>query len=288
MVRVTIDRLTLVRFVFAIIGFVFLTHYGARSRRTVGILLTFPILNGIALLNSPDPFRVAEAVYPLVMFNCVFFWVAISTVRWLPPRGNAHSEFTLLVIRISAWGAVWAFFAYQITDFRDQIPTAILFVTYGTLACGVTFYSWGRLPAPGEPRTIHSTLWLNWAVRILLFASVFFCILYVTQNASDQKWAGMASSLPLPGLFALAALSATSGEGQLMPVRDSVLLGPLLVVPFNWAFAKVITSLPSGPTGTIMGILALVLAWVVALRLVFRLLPALETYLDARAHKRAS
>jgi hypothetical protein len=279
---VAIDPLILVKFVFAIAGFVFLTQYGARSRRTVGVLLTFPILNGIALLNSPNPFRVAEAVYPLVMFNCVLFWVAISTVQWLPPRRNAFSEHMLLVGRITAWGMVWAFFAYQLTDFRDQIPTIILFVIYSALACGITFYSWRRLPAAGQTQTIRSTLWLNWAVRISLFASVFFCILYVTQNASDQKWAGMAGALPLPGLFALAALSVTSGEGQLMPIRDSVLLGPLLVVPFNWAFAEVMTSLPSGPIGTIAGILALAMAWIVSLLLVFWLLPTLEAYLDAR------
>jgi hypothetical protein len=281
-VRVTIDSLTLVKFVFAIAGFVFLTLYGARSRRTVGVLLTFPILNGIALLNSPDPFRVAEAVYPLVMFNCVLFWLAIGTVRWLPPRANAFSELILLVTRISVWGILWVFFAYQLTDFRDRIPTVILFVAYGALACGVTFYSWRRLPTPEETKTIRSTLWLNWAVRISLFALVFFFILYVTQNASDQKWAGMASALPLPGLFALAALSVTNGEGQLMPIRDTVLLGPFLVVPFNWLFAEVVTALPPGLTGALMGILALTLAWVVALLLVFRLFPTLETYLDGR------
>jgi hypothetical protein len=281
-VRVTIDSLTLAKFAFAIAGFVFLTQFGARSRRTVGVLLTFPILNGIALLNSPDPFRVAGAVYPLVMFNCVLFWTAISTARWLPPRGNRFSELTLLVIRISVWGMAWVLFAYQLTDFRDQIPTVMLFVAYGALACGITFYSWRRLPPPDETKTAHSALWLNWAARISLFSLVFFCILYVTQNASDQKWAGMASALPLPGLFALAALSVTSGDGQLMPIRDSVLLGPFLVVPFNWSFAAVVTSLPSGPIGTMTGIVVLVLAWALGLLLVFRLLPALETYFDAR------
>lgn len=92
----------------------------------------------------------------------------------------------------------------------------------------------------------------------------------------------MASALPLPGLFALATLSVTSGEGQLTPIRDGVLLGPLLVVPFNLSFAEVIAVLPIGPTGAVIGILALVLAWSVALLSVIRLLPLLEQYLDAR------
>ena len=129
---------------------------------------------------------------------------------------------------------------------------------------------------------VLSMLWLSWTIRILLFAAAFFCILYVTQNASDQKWAGMASALPLPGLFALAALSVTGGEGQLIPIRDTVLLGPLLIVPFNWSFAGLITNLPLGPIGTIAGILALVLAWAAALLSVMWLLPILERRLDAR------
>lgn len=278
----TIDTLTLVKFAFAIAGFVFLTQYGARRRRIAGVLLTFPILNGIALLNSPDPFRVAGAVYPLVMFNSVLFWVAISTVRWVPLRGHAFPEHVLLATRIGIWGSVWVLLAYQLTDLRDQIPTATLIVVYCALACGVTLSSWRRPPAPDTSKATPSALWLNWVVRISLFALVFFCILYVTQNASDQKWAGMASALPLPGLFALAALSVMSGKAQLTPIRDSVLLGPLLVVPFNWSFAEVIASLPIGPIGTIIGILTLVVAWSAALLLVIWLLPILERHLDLR------
>jgi hypothetical protein len=280
--RVTAYSLMLVKFAFAIAGFVFLTQYGARNRRIAGVLLTFPILNGIALLNSPDPFRVAGAVYPLVMFNSILFWAAINTVRWLPLRGNASSEHVQLIARIGIWGAVWALFAYQLTDLRDRIHTGMLITIYCALACWVTYSSWRRPPARHESKTAPSTFWLNWAVQISLFAVVFFCLLYVSQNASDQKWAGMASALPLPGLFALAAISVTSDEGQLMPIRDSVLLGPLLVVPFNWSVAEVITSLPVGPTGTLIGILTLVLAWSIALLSVIWLLPILERFLDAR------
>jgi hypothetical protein len=279
-VRVILDSQTLLKFSLATAGFVFLALYGARSPRTVGVLLTFPVLNGIALLNNPDPFRVAEAVYPLVMFNCLLFWVAVSTIRWIPPSGNLFSGLLLLVVRVGGWGITWLFFAYQLTYFRDRIPTSVLLVAYGISASGVMLYSWRRLPAPDE--RVRSTSWLTWLVRISLFALVFFCILYVSQSTHDQKWTGMASALPLPGLFALAALSVTSGKEQLVPIQDTVLLGPFLVVPFNWAFAHVATSLPSGTTGTIIGIAALMLAWVIALFLIFRLLPVLENYLDAR------
>jgi len=276
------DFVTLIKFVFAIGSFVLLTRYGAQNRRIAGVLLTFPTLNGIALLTSPEPLRVAGTVYLLVMFNCVLFWAAISTVRWMPPRRYTFSDHTLLIMRVSIWGIAWMVFAYRLTDIRDQIPTKQLIVFYSGLACCVTFWLWQRPPALGKPKVASSPLWQSWVVQLSLFTVVFFCILYVTQNASDQKWAGMASALPLPGLFALASLSVVSGEEQLTPVRDSVLLGPLLVVPFNWSFAAVMTFLPTGLNGTFFGIAALVVAWSMALLLVIWLVPTLAGYLDSR------
>jgi hypothetical protein len=279
---VAVDFVTLIKFVFAVGSFVLLTRYGARSRRIAGVLLTFPILNGIALLTSPDPLRVAGAIYLLVMFNCLLFWVAISSVRWVPPRGNAFSDHTLLLIRLGIWGIVWVAFAYQLTDLRDQIPTKLLIAIYCGLAGCLTFCLWQRPPPIKEPKAASSPIWQSWVVRLALFTAVFFCILYVSQNASDQKWAGMASALPLPGLFALASLSVGSDEGQLMPIRDSVLLGPLLVIPFNWCFAEIVTSLPTGLIGILIAVAALVLAWSTALLLLIWLVPIVAHYLDSR------
>lgn len=281
--RVTFDSLTLVKFVLAIAGFVLLTLYGVRSKRIAGVLITFPILNGIALLTSPDPFRVAEAVYPLVMFNSVLFWVAISTVRLLPPRTIAFPELILMTTRLSVWGIAWTSIAYQLTEKRDEIPASpVLFIAYCTVVAGVIYSSWRRPVEADETKIIRSRRWLNWVLRITLFAAIFFCLLYTAQNASDQKWAGMASAFPLAGLFALASLSVSSADEQLMPIRDTVLLGPLLVVPFNWSFCEVITSLPVGPLGETLGVLALIFVWAIALALVIWLVPILERCLDAQ------
>src|SRR6185436_16700670 len=76
--------------------------------------------------------------------------------------------------------------------------------------------------------------------RIVLFALAYGCLFFVSRAALDQKWVGMASALPLPGLFALAALTddtAAAERAQLLSMRDTVFLGPLLVIPFNWAFS---------------------------------------------------
>jgi len=154
----------------------------------------------------------------------------------------------------------------------------MLLLAYSTFAVSAIFYSWQRRAVEDNTGTTISQ-WSIWAVRIALFTLVFFWIAHVVQTASDQKWAGMASALPLPGLFALAALSL-QGEEQMLAIRDTVLLGPLLVVPFNWLFALLTISLPASYMGQIIGSLALVAAWSIALGCVAYGLPILERYID--------
>jgi hypothetical protein len=91
----------------------------------------------------------------------------------------------------------------------------------------------------------------------------------------------MASALPLPGLFALAALSVQRKE-QMLAIRDTVLLGPVLVVPFNWLFGLLAMCLPSGASGQILGAFALIVAWSVAFVGVLHVLPLFEQHLDGR------
>ena len=61
----------------------------------------------------------------------------------------------------------------------------------------------------------------------------------------------MASALPLPGFFALAALMDDAEQPRdpaartkLLPIRDTLFVGPLLVIPFNWTFAHALVALP--------------------------------------------
>jgi hypothetical protein len=92
----------------------------------------------------------------------------------------------------------------------------------------------------------------------------------------------MASALPLPGLFAVAYLSTRNDASDLRPIRDTVLLGPLLVIPFNALFAAWISGVPTGPTGIATGMFGLLVAWGVGLTLVFWIVPRLERHFDHR------
>lgn len=139
--------------------------------------------------------------------------------------------------------------------------------------------------------TDFASFWANTtgAARIAFFIFAYACLFFVSRVALDEKWVGMASALPLPGFFALAALMedaershGSGGRTELLPIRDTLFLGPVLVIPFNWAFSHALVSaLP--PDATLARYLLLLALWVVAALAVLIGVPRLERYLDGRA-----
>lgn len=280
-----ISALDVIKLALGLAAFVFIVAVGSRNKRVAGVLLTFPVMNGVALLTSPDPFRVADAIALLVVFNTLLFWAAVMTLRWVPPQPERWGPLALLICRVLVWTAVWGGAAYWLTDNRDRFPSAmILFALQLAFAVGSASLLWGQPPRPKQKTSPLTSLSdrLNWTVRIVLFLVIYAALLYTAQHTSDQKWTGMASALPIIGFFGLAYLSTQNTEAQLQPIHDTILLGPLLVIPFNWSLASVITATPGGPAGA-FHIAELLAAWAIALALVFALVPAIASFMDRRA-----
>lgn len=277
----TFDALALIKLAFGLAAFVFIGWIGARDKRIVGVLLTFPILNGIALLVDPQPLRVASAIYPIAMFNTALFWLVITTVGWVSFAGRLGG-FASLALRLIVWMALWFCFAWLLTDYRDALPGGpVLFLIQLGAAALYLWRLWAPPPAAGPSAAPPSRVdfWLGWSLRLAFFVAVFLVLLTTAQNATDPKWVGMASALPLPGLFAIAYLSTRGGSAELRPIRDTVLLGPLLVIPFNYLFAEWLLWLPPG-LRTAIGVPSLLVFWGVGLALVFWFVPKLERRLD--------
>src|ERR1041384_4972461 len=109
----------LIKLPLALLVFLLVAYVGTVSKRVAGVLLTFPILNGIAIIASGDPVAVADAIYPLVIFNCVLFAIVISFAHSLPPV-DALPRRSRLLVRVIVWAAAWLAGAYLITDVRQQ------------------------------------------------------------------------------------------------------------------------------------------------------------------------
>ena len=277
----------LIKLAFALAVFLLIGYVGTVSKRIAGVLLTFPILNGIAIATSSDPLRVADAIYPVVIFNCVLF-ALLTSLPQAPPLAAWPRNLQLLG-RVAIWSAVWFAGASLITHVHALIPGGgVLLAGAALVAIVFMLMVWSRRPAEDTKPRHHAAAFVSfWGSatgcwRIVLFALAYACLSIASRAALDEKWVGMASALPLPGLFALATLiDETDARPQaLHPLRDTVFLGPLLVIPFNWSFAHaLVAALPHDALSRYLLLLAL---WSAAALAVVLIIPRLAAYFDCR------
>lgn len=289
----------------ALFVFLLIAYAGTANRRIAGVLFTFPILNGVAIIASSDPVRVADAIYPLVIFNSVLFALLISYPRALPPVAALPRAMRLLA-RVAAWSAAWLAGAYLLTDFRAAIPgAAVLFIWSTAFAILFMIFFWTRDASPDVQSndragrglaqrhwTGIAAFWLNrtGAGRIVFFTLAYACLFWASRAALDEKWVGMASALPLPGFFALASLiddaehSAAPRPGltALTSIRDTLFLGPILVIPFNWAFSHLLVFVLS-PHDLALRYLLLFALWAAAALAVLLIVPRIAAHFDRPA-----
>jgi hypothetical protein len=275
----------LIKLPFALLVFLLVAYAGTISQRIAGVLFTFPILNGVAIVASPDPIAVADAIDPLVIFNCVLFAAVISFPRLLPPAGDALPRTAALFLRVIAWSAAWLAGAFLLTLFHAALPRAEILLG-GAAVFAIVFMvtCWTpQIATPDPARRLGAGFVAFWASRTGLARIVFFCLAYVvlvsvSRVALDEKWVGMASALPLPGFFALATL--IESRAPVRPIRDTLFLGPLLVIPFNWALSHLLVSVL--PPALWLRYAVLFAMWTVAALAVLLLVPRMAAWLDRR------
>lgn len=273
--------LFLAKLLLAVLAFVLVGWFGARDKRVGGMLLTFPLLNGIAMLTGVDPDGIARTVYLVVIWNCALFLAAMYWFERLPPLPAQLDPELKLMARAFCWVILWAVGAVFLAWFRDDLPAAWWLFGTGALVAGAYIRTRWR----GGPALSHSTfagMWRNRRgfVRIACFVVVFCLLSVVAYVAHSARWVGWASALPLPGIFALATLSVTEKKEEMLALGDTVLLGPLLVIPFNWLLARAIGGLRVGHAGTLAEIVVVVAFWAVAAALVFAAVPPFARWRD--------
>jgi hypothetical protein len=271
-------KLLLGTFAFVLIGW-----FGAADKRIGGVLLTFPLLNGIAMLTGVDPLGVAGTIYLIVIWNCLLFVYAIRHYESLPPLPASLNAEAKIVLRVVIWIVLWALGATALAWLRDVLSNATVLFVIASAIAGLYMWRCWHLPSAAPPPTFRE-MWLNTRgfLRIMCFVLAFAALSLVTYLEKDSRWIGAAGALPLPGLFALATLSVTQSRQELRSLGDTLLLGPLLVIPFNWLLARAIIALRVAQSGTVAEVAVVIIAWVVAAGLVFGLVPAYSRWRDRR------
>lgn len=270
------------KLILGIAAFVLIGWLGARDKRVGGMLLTFPLLNGIAMLTGADPLGMAGAIYLVMMWNCVLFLLVVHRYPRLPPLPAGLNAEATIILRVVIWTLLWAVGAVVLAWFRDTLSVApILFVIQLALVAGYVA-RWWRPSPPVAPVTFRG-MWFNSsaAVRIACFVAAFALLSVVAYVERDSRWVGLASALPLPGLFALAMLTVTQDKMGIAALGDTVLLGPLLYIPFNALLARTVITLRAAQAGTLVEIATVVMFWAVTAALVFGLVPQIVRWRDS-------
>jgi hypothetical protein len=273
----------LIKLLLGVLTFVLVGWLGARDKRIGGVLLTFPLLNGIAMLTGIDPLGIARTIYVVCIWNCLLFLFAMHRYAWLPPLPAGVDPEVKIVARAGVWIALWAAGAALLAEFREDLPSAPwLFAIVLVVAAALVARRWRRT-LPSRPPTF-AAMWHNarGLGRIACFVAAFMVLFAVAEFGHSARWVGWASALPLPGIFALAILSVMQDKDELAALGDTVLLGPLLVIPFNWLLSRAIVALRAAAAGTPAEIATVVLFWAAAAALVLAVLPPLARWRDAR------
>jgi hypothetical protein len=270
-----------IKLALATVAFVLIGWFGARDRRIGGVLLTFPLLNGIAMLTGVDPVGIAATIYLIVLWNCLLFLVVMHRYEYLPRLRIDMSSESVIILRAACWIVLWAVGAALLAYFRDALPSAWWLFAIAVVMAAIYVTRWWR-PLMPQASPTFAAMWGNsrGVIRIACFIVAFGILSAVAYYWRDDRWVGWASALPLPGIFALATLSVTQSRTELASLGDTVLFGPLLVIPFNWLLARAIVQLRADAAGTLAEIVTVLLFWIAAAALVFVAVPWFARWRD--------
>ena len=272
---------SLIKLLLGTLAFVLIGWFGARDKRIGGVLFTFPLLNGIAMLTGADPLGIAGTIYLIVMWNSALFLIAMYKYEYMPPLPVTLDQEARIIGRVLSWVALWAAGATALALLRDRLSFAGWLFLIQLVFAALYISRWWRAPPPSSFPTF-SVLWFNGRgfFRVACFVVAFLVLSGIAYFEKDARWIGWASAVPLPGIFALATLSATQSKDSLLSLGDGVLLGPLLVIPFNWILSRAIIHLRVEAAGTFAEIATVVLFWVAAAAIVFALVPPFASWRD--------
>jgi hypothetical protein len=286
--------MALAKLVLGLAAFVALGYLGKfYDKRIAGVLLTFPILNGIGILTGDDPLVVADSIYAVVVFNGLVLFLMISWCNAWPVMASSSPN-RKLIVRLLTWTTVWAVGATLVTAFRAYLPGVLglmlIQLAITTAAVALLWKAPRHVTQDNTPvgfgwrdhARAMMVLWSNASGMLRMGLFVLSCVvLFLAAQVFTSKWVGMFSALPLPGLFAVATLSVMEQEEDFDLMRDSVLIGPVSVIAFNWLYAQTVLALPADFAAHMsLGIAALVLLLLADAALIFWIVPRMSAYLD--------
>jgi hypothetical protein len=207
------------------------------NQRAIGMMLTFPALNGVVLLTVTDKVvsEMVIAIFPLMFFNgllaAIFIWLRrkLSGRQWLA-----------IGVCLLLWGAITVLLEWDaLWPHRKGVAIAA-----AVLIVGCAAWAFRRLRradvqevAPPADQASLSTFLRDRAQRIFWFFVSFAIVSLAAYAWSDaHSLVGRLSALPLVPLFVLH-WAVNERRVDLEELRTSALIGPVAAMGFLFLFA---------------------------------------------------
>lgn len=248
----------------------------SKNPRAAGMMLTFPALNGLGLLTaeSHNLHLMARAMLPMIALNgllCATYIVAQRQLRSrLPHLSPVVQGCTVLGACVALWGMVAVWVAPLLQAYLASSRQIMAFMS--TYAVGSVVLTvrllWSPADEHGRGRQRFWGVIRANAVRVSGMLSLLVLVMLVARHGAEA-WAGRLSAVPLIPFYSLLMLSSTRVNtpykgARLEQVGGTVLLGPLVAMPFVWVFVHYLSALPlprSAASSMAAGVLGLLVLW---------------------------
>ena len=207
------------------------------SPRAVGMMLTFPALNGVVLLTVTDKLvsEIVIGIFPLMLFNGFLPALFIALRRRLGGREWLAIGLCLVIWSLLAavleWRAVWTY------RWALALAAGLLILASAGWAFGRLRETGLPLPLQGEHRETLADFAADRALRVLLFFVSLLIVSLVAYAWPDaHSLVGRLSALPLVPLFVLH-WAVNARQADLAELRLAALIGPVAASGFLFLFS---------------------------------------------------
>ena len=236
--------------------------------RIAGMMLTFPMLNGMALVSARENAGAAgQSMVPVVTLNGVMCFLFALALAWSETARGHPLAITLVATVL--WVCVYA----VLERGNTIVPVRAWFATtaaWTAATVALTIWLWPACSAAVAPSPLRTGglagVMESW-VRILLFAGslllVFgFAHLYRDAHAAIGRL-GALPVVPLFGLYTAGTVLAAdpAAAAKLETMRSMVPIGWLFALIFAVALAAYVASTSRGKPTPLRHLAALIIGW---------------------------
>jgi len=240
--------------------------------RVAGMMLTFPMLNGMALVSArANAGATGASMVPVVTLNGAMCFLFTLALAWSETARAHPVELTLLATAL--WVCVYAVLQLR----NDAVP--VRWWTAYTAACLVVSIVLTLLLWPPCAEVVRASLvrasgiagLLESWVRIVLFAGSLLFVLGFAHFFRDAHAAvgrlGALPIVPLFGLYTVASVLASDPAAvpKLETMRSMVLVGWMIALVFAIVLAAYVARTSSSRSGMLGHLAALTAGWAICL-----------------------